>query len=186
MGMPAKPMDWTADMVHALPDDGIRYEVLDGELFVSPAPTWSHQRVVGAFFRRLYAHATVHRLGDVLMAPAEVEFSARRLLEPDLFVVPLVNGRVPLDWSAVRRLLLVVEVLSPSTARTDRFRKRDVYRDQGVPEYWIVHSEARLVERWLVERSESEFVDDVLTWRPSPDTPELTIDVQALFAEALD
>lgn len=99
--------------------------------------------------------------------------------------MPLVDGRVPLDWSAVRRLLLVVEVLSPSTARIDRFKKREIYRDEKVPEYWIVHSEARLVERWQPDSNEPEIVDDILTWLPSRDASELAIDLQALFAEAV-
>ena len=87
MGMPLPSTEWTADMVRALPEDGKRHEVLDGELVVSPAPSWMHQYVVGAFFKRLDDHVAAHRLGRVLMAPADVEFSTRRLLQPDLLVV---------------------------------------------------------------------------------------------------
>ena len=71
MAMPAATT-WTADMVRALPDDGKRYEVIDGELFVTPAPTWSHQRAAFTLGRLLWAYVDQHTIGDVLLAPADV------------------------------------------------------------------------------------------------------------------
>ena len=183
MAMPAEITRWTAAMARALPDDGKRYEVLDGELVVSPAPSWIHQLVVGAFYARLRSYVSGYRLGSALMAPADVEFSDGRLLEPDLFVVPLVNGRIAHDWASVRRLLLVIEVLSPSTARIDRGKKRVIYLDEEVPEYWIIHPEARMVERWRPGATQAEIVDDALTWQPMSDSPELVIDLRELFDE---
>ena len=182
MAMPAEATRWTAAMARALPDDGNRYEVLDGLLVVSPAPSLVHQRVVMAFSRRIDPYTRAHRVGDTLLAPADIELSDSRLVQPDLFVIPLVEGQRPQEWADVRELLLVLEVLSPSTARVDRGEKRQIYLEHGVPEYWIVHPEARLVERCHPQCT-PDFMDGKLTWQPSGDVPALNIDLAELFDE---
>jgi Uma2 family endonuclease len=110
MAMPAQPTEWTAEIVRALPDDGNRYEVIGGELFVTPAPSWTHQRAVGELFRILMPYLEEHALGDAIIAPADVLFGPKDMVEPDLFVVPLVDGNAPRTWEEVGRLLLAVEV----------------------------------------------------------------------------
>lgn len=95
-----------------------------------------------------------------MIAPADVEFNHDRMVEPDLFVVPLLDGRVPRTWEEAGRLLLAVEILSPSTARADRTVKRRLYQSEGIPEYWIVDVDARLME----------------LWRPDDDRPEILIE----------
>ncbi|HEX4935429.1 MAG TPA: Uma2 family endonuclease, partial [Gemmatimonadaceae bacterium] len=111
--------DWTVEERDALRDDGNRYEVVDGELLVTPAPTWLHQHA--AMELALLVRPFAERCGlDCLVAPAEVTFSPRRSVEPDLFVVPRVEGRRAWCFDDVRRLLLAVEILSPSSARADR------------------------------------------------------------------
>ena len=77
-----------------------------------------------------------HRIGRVLLSPADIEFDERTLVQPDLFVAPLVEGRQPRTWHEIQALLLAVEVLSPTTARADRQVKRRRYQRHGVPEYW--------------------------------------------------
>jgi Uma2 family endonuclease len=186
MGMPQPIADWTVERVLALPDDGNRYEVVDGELLVSPAPSLIHQRAVRAFYRRIDPYVETHRLGCTLLAPADIEFDDRTLVQPDLFVAPLVRGRRPRQWTEVRTLLLAVEVLSPTTARADRQIKRGRYQRHGVPEYWIVDLDARLVERWRPTDERPEILAERLVWHPSPDLPPLEIDLTALFAEVLD
>src|SRR5688500_18477233 len=104
MGMPATTR-WTAEMVRALPDDGKRYEVIDGELFVTPAPTWTHQHAVLKLGILLAAYLEQHSIGDVLVAPAEVLVTGDVKVEPDVFVVPLVEGRKPTSWEEAARLL---------------------------------------------------------------------------------
>ena len=183
MAMAQATTRWTADMVRALPDDGNRYEVVDGELLVTPAPTWRHQRAVRALFRRVDGFLARHPVGDAIFAPADVEFGADRMVEPDLFVVPLVAGRAPRSWEEVRRLLLAVEVLSPGTARADRQVKRRLYQREGVPEYWIVDVDARLVERWRPGEERPEILVERLEWRPDPALPAFEIDLAAYFAE---
>jgi Uma2 family endonuclease len=124
MGMPQQIADWTVERVLALPDDGNRYEAVDGELLVTPAPSLVHQWAVQALYEQLSPFVKAHRIGRVFFSPADIELDRRTLVQPDLFVVPLVEGRHPRAWQEVRTLLLAVEVLSPSTARADRQVKR--------------------------------------------------------------
>ena len=188
MAMPALPplapdtsrRDWTADEVRALPDDGNRYEVIDGELFVTPAPSWLHQHA--AIELCLLVRPFVEPLGlDCLIAPAEVAFSRRRSVEPDLFVVPRKDGRRATHFDDVGRLVLAVEVISPSTARSDRYRKRHLYQSEGVPEYWIVDADARFVERWRPGDDAPEILVGSLAWAPNADVAALVIDLPAYF-----
>ena len=186
MGMPAQQTEWTAEGALALPYDGNRYEVLDGELFVSPAPSFSHQFVVQGFVTRLMPYVDQHQLGWVLAAPADVTFSPRRLVQPDIFVVPDTGQGRPREWKDVRRLSLVVEVLSPSTARADRWRKRTIYQSERIPEYWIVDPDARLVESWKPDDERPAVIAEVLRWQPKSDVPALEINLPEFFADALD
>jgi Uma2 family endonuclease len=183
MVMPAT--HWTVEMVRALPDDGKRYEVIDGELFVTPAPTWSHQRAAFTLAMRLAAYVDQHAIGDVLVAPAEVLVSRDVKVEPDAFVVPLVGGRKPASWDEVGRLLLVIEALSPSTARADRHVKRRLYQRERVPEYWIVDVDARLIERWRPADERPEIVAERLEWQPDSAIPALVIDLPEYFREVI-
>lgn len=184
MVMPKTTDQWTAERVQALPDDGMRHELIDGELIVTPAPAWSHQRAVLALYRQLHDCVAAWGIGDVMVAPADIIFDQRTLVEPDLFVVPLVNGRRPRDWASVAQLLLVVEVLSPSTARYDRQLKRLRYQREGVPEYWIVDVASRLVERWRPEDTRPEIVTGVLAWQPAGTDASCAVDLGVVFEEA--
>ena len=121
-------------MALALPDDGQRYGVLDGELFVTAAPSWDHQSAVMAIIARLLMYVNEHHIGWLRTSPADITFSARRLVQPDMFVVPWREAGPPRAWQDVTELLLAVEVLSPSTARADRHRKCLIYQSQRVPE----------------------------------------------------
>jgi len=186
MGMPAQHTDWTADMAIALPYDGKRYEVLDGELVVTPAPSWVHQTAVGELYVLLRAYVRERALGWVMMSPADIVLAPKRLVQPDVFVVPRVKDRRPSAWSEVRSLLLAIEVVSPRTAYNDRHRKRRMYQEFGVPEYWIVDAEARHVERWRPEGSAPEIVRETLVWAPSAGVASLSIDLPSFFATVND
>jgi len=125
--------DWTvADAYEFLPESGIRrHEVIDGELFVSPEATWRHQRRIFDLAMVLDAACPSHL--RVSGGPINLDIGARRHLEPDLAV-----KRVE-DFDRAESVpLLVVEVLSPSNWRHDAHRKREVYRELGVPSYWLV------------------------------------------------
>jgi len=185
MGMPAVQNDWTVERALALPEDGKRYEVLDGELHVTPAPTYEHQKALREIDRPVDTYVRANKLGWVLWSPADIVFSPRRLVQPDLFIIPWGSGVQPRAWTDVKSLLLAIEVLSPSTAHADRHRKRLIYQDQGVPEYWIVDLDARLVERWRPEDSRPEVVSDTLEWRPRAELAPLRIELPAFFREVL-
>ena len=186
MAAPAKL--WTREEVLALQDaapPGVRYELIDGEVLVSPSPSSPHQLVVGEFSFQLNLYCRAHRIGHVLTSPADLALDGTSILQPDVFVVP---ADIPLardGWPSVTRLLLAVEVLSPSTARGDRTVKRRFLQRQGVPEYWIVDPYARLVERWRPEDERPEIVIGSLGWQPRADVPPLVMDLPALFADAL-
>ena len=186
MAMPVQQGEWTAELARALPDDGNRYEVLDGELFVTPAPARLHQRALLEVYVRLGPYVITHGLGELLLSPADIEFSPSRLLQPDLFIVPEEPGRRGQTWRDVRSLLLAVEALSPSTARADRINKRKIYQDEGVPEYWIIDLDARAFERWRPGEARPEVLADTLVWQPRADIEPLTIDLEEYFAAVLD
>jgi Uma2 family endonuclease len=186
MGMPAQQTEWTAEMARALPDDGKRYEVLDGELFVTPAPSLRHQTAASELWARLSPYVRAHSLGVALMSPADIEFSPRRLVQPDVFVAPQTERGRPRDWRDISSLLLAVEVLSPSTARADRQRKRRIYQSEGVPEYWILDLDARVVERWRPVDERPEIIADVLVWHPQSNAQPLSIELEAFFADVMD
>jgi Uma2 family endonuclease len=183
MGMPDLA-PWSRAQVLSLPADGKRYELIDGELLVTPTPRLDHQRVVRALNRLLDAHCLAHRLGDVFELPADLEVEPGQLTSPDLFVLPL--GAAFHRWEEAPRPLLVIEVLSPSTARYDRGLKRRFYQRAGVPEYWIVDADARLIERWRPDDERPEVIGETLTWSPRLDGAVLTIDVRRLFVEELE
>jgi Uma2 family endonuclease len=181
MGMPAQETRWTLDMVRALPDDGNRYEVLDGALLVSPAPSYRHQLAVALLYDILAPYTRTNRIGQTLMSPADIELSPTRMVQPDLFVIPADVKTA--SWSDITRLLLVAEVLSPSTARWDRIEKRGAYQDKDVPEYWVVDLDSRLFERWIPGDRRPELLSDSLEWHPVPAVSPLTIDLVRYFAD---
>jgi Uma2 family endonuclease len=179
--MPQASASWTAERVRALPDDGKRYELVDGELLVTPSPSWTHQAAVAALFRLLDGYAGPDAIGRVLFAPADISLGQDEVLQPDVFVVPAALN--PRSWQDVRALLLVIEVLSPGTARYDRLVKRRRYQRAPVPEYWIVDLDARLVERWRPDDTRPEILTETVEWTPVPGVPPLVIELPGLFTE---
>ena len=180
MSMPRTQADWTAERVRALPDDGKRYEVVDGELLVTPSPATPHQRALAELHLRLTPFVRATGIGEVFFSPSDVQFDSRTLVQPDLFVVPLSEGRPLRDWSEIQRLLLAVEILSPSTARYDRLTKRRVYQRQGI-EYWIIDIDARVVERWRPGDGRPEILAERLEWQPSEGEVLWVLELESYF-----
>ena len=138
----------------ALPDDGKRYEIHDGELCEMSAPTMLHQILLFELAVVLRAHVRARNLGLVMVAPLDVILidtpSETTVLQPD--IVYLDHGR--LDAARMRGVegapTLAVEILSPSTAGIDRNRKRALYARYGVPYLWLVDPEARAIESYVL------------------------------------
>jgi Uma2 family endonuclease len=189
MRMPAPPRSfpkrWTAYEVRALmeasPMHWPRYEVVDGELLVTPAPRLAHQKALELFRDILKPYIVRHRLGEVFGAPADLELETDTIVQPDLFVVPAT--RTPArEWTDVHTLLLAIEVLSPSSRRHDRLTKRRFFQRVAVPEYWVVDLELRVVERWTPASDPVERLSATLVWHPTNAVEPLVIDLAALFA----
>ncbi len=186
MGMPAtEHRRWTADEVRAMPEDGNRYEVIDGELHVSPPPKITHESLVVRVVVALDPYVREQRIGYLFASRGEVAPDPDTLVEPDVFVLPPVNGRRPASWKVAGTPVLVVEVLSPSSVRRDRTVKRRLYQRMGV-EYWIVDPDARLVERWMPADTRAEVCEEELLWHPFGAVELYRLQVNALFAAALD
>ena len=183
MGMPVHMRRFTADELDDFPDDGNRYEVIDGELFVTPGPLIVHQRVQMRFILRLAAYVESCGL-ELLPAPTSVRASPVTEVQPDLLVFSGANDDVEKERRIrMSSLWLAVEILSPSTIRLDRGRKRKAYLSGGVREYWIVDSKARTVEVWKPSQSAAHVERRALVWQPRPEHPALTVDLIELFRD---
>ena len=177
----AAPTYYTADMVRALPDDGNRYEVVYGELLVTPAPRAAHQLTVGRLHTALAIYLQTEPVGLVLASPADISWGRTDVLvQPDVFVVTLEDAR-PLEWKLMRHLLLAAEVLSPSTGRADRFVKRRRYQDAAVPLYWLVDAREQQVEVWTPDAEFPAIERERLTWHPTGATHPFTLSLAELF-----
>jgi Uma2 family endonuclease len=182
MGMPALSESgrWTIDLLETLPDDGNRYECIDGELYVTPPPATVHQWMVSMLLRLLGPYVDESGIGFTFTAPTGVEIDARTMVEPDVLV-----SRFP-SSNRVKRLLgedlvLAIEILSPTTARRDRGVKHALYTRIGVDEYWIVDIEERRVQCSRPGADDVELVTGQLTWHPAGASRPLVIDLPALF-----
>ena len=172
---------WTLDMLHRLPDDGNKYELVRGELFVTPPPAREHETIIALIARILDPYAQRHALGLVYRARAVVRTRDGEV-EPDLMVRDDRGGQGN-EWEKSPLPVLLVEVLSPTTRRRDFTQKRAFYADIGVPEYWVVDPEKRVVHVFATG-GEPRIVSDTLLWHPPGATEPLEIDLPWLFAEA--
>ena len=145
----AGPLTWR-DMWRT-PDDGKRYEVIDGVLHVSPAPVPLHQRVLRALFVVLNRHVTRHRLGEVFFAPIGIVLEIPSAVQPDLVFIARGNADIVKEKAVFGAPDLLVEVLSPSTERRDRSLKRRTYERCGVAHYWILDPRRRSLQAWRSE-----------------------------------
>lgn len=165
------------------PDDGNRYEVVYGELLVSPSPSNRHQGVLEALSLALGTYGRQAGSAAVRYAPLRIEVGPDTAVEPDLIVIPqALAGQV--ERYRLDQLLLVAEVLSPSTARADRFAKRRLYQEAGIPTYWIVDHEAACVEVWAPGARFPVVVRDRLTWQAPGAAEPVVLELAALFTLA--
>ncbi len=150
----------------ALPDDGQRYQLVEGELVMTPSPTRWHQLVIGLIHARLHEFVERHGLGEVLMAPLDVVLDDHNVLQPDVLFVSHQRDAALTDANIQGAPDLCVEARSPGTERLDRLRKLALYARFGVPHYWIVDVRARSIEEYTLGgevyrvRSVTGFLDE--------------------------
>lgn len=182
--VPGPPQgSWTYEDYAKLPDDGHRYEIVNGVLVMAPAPDLEHQSIVLRFSYYLFAHVELAGLGRVFGAPVDVELGPKNVFQPDVVVV--LNAR--LDSIAAKKIIgapdLVVEIASPSTAAYDRLTKYEKYARAGITEYWLVKPGRKSVEIFALEKGEyrSLGVFSGQQTLPSRVVPGLPVRVEQFF-----
>ncbi len=183
MSMPAA-LDrfYTREEVLAFPEDGNRYELVHGELLVTPAPRARHQRVAFRLARTLADWVERHHLGEVWLSPADISWGGVPdvLVQPDVFVAPP-EVRRDADWIDITQLSLVIEVLSPTTARYDRFTKRRLYQEMRVPLYWLIDIDQRRAEVWTPEATFPVIETQSLAWQPAGASEAFILELATLL-----
>lgn len=167
-----------------LPDDGQRYELIDGEFYVTPAPTSMHQIVSLRLAYRLMQQLVDPGLAVVFAAPYDVILANTTVVEPDLCVVKTERKGMIARRGLEGPPAIVVEILSPSNRSHDQTLKRSVYARFGIPEYWIVEPDDGWVEVLGLESGSYRLVArlkraDTLT---SQVFPQLSIPLAPVFA----
>ena len=168
----------------ALPDDGRRYQVLDGELDVTPAPTTLHQKVSMRLSHLLFEHAEAGDLGLVLAAPVDVVLGRHVIVQPDLVYVSKPRLSIVTPKFILGAPDLAIEILSPGTKRKDRRKKSRIYARESVPWYWIADPDERTIDEWELDSDRDAYslrshADDA-SFSPAL-FPGLAIDIARLF-----
>jgi len=150
MAVQAQPQTQTRKVTYAdyaaMPDDGHRYQVIDGELIMTPAPNEPHQSSLGDLFHVIGDHVRATQAGKVYFAPLDVVLSDENVVQPDLLFISTERLNIITHANVQGAPDLVVEILSPGTAHIDKTDKRDLYARFGVREYWLVSPEAGTIE----------------------------------------
>jgi Uma2 family endonuclease len=188
MGMPAAiRRHWTLAEVRSLidanPGPTPRYELVDGELLVTPSPIGPHQKAVRELVLELGIYLRRNPAGEVLNSPFDVELEPETIVQPDAFVVPPEEGRRLAAEMPARSLLLAIEIISPSSAHGDRGPKCELYQ-RHVPEYWIVDLDAQLLERWRPGDGRPEILHTRIEWRPAGIADPFALELPDFFARA--
>lgn len=184
--MPGPPQgQWTYADYAALPDDGRRYEIIQGVLYVTPAPSLEHQEDSGLFTYHFVQHIHLPGLGRVFPAPCDVTLPDGTTVQPDVLVVLKTNTKTRFTRTRILGVPdLVVEIASPSTAGYDRRTKQDAYARAGVPEYWIADPATRTLDLRRLEEGayRSLGVFQGKATLPTRVVPEFPVPVEQFFA----
>jgi Uma2 family endonuclease len=185
-GAKKKDRRWTFEELAAeMPETNQPVELWDGELIMSPSPSFFHQEIVGRFYKLLDAWIGQHRLGKTGIAPLDMVLAPRRVTQPDVIFIS--NDRFGIIKESVMGAAdLVAEVLSPESRRRDRIDRRDLYEQHGVREYWLIDPEARTVEVLHLKSGEYELIG---RWHSGEHAQSrllkgFAVSVAALFGEA--
>ena len=173
----------TYDQYCLLPEDGKQHELIDGELFVTPAPTPRHQRILGKLYSQLSAYVEANSLGEVFVAPVDIVLDKHTVVQPDVLFISQDRLGIVGEQAIEKAPDLVVEILSPSTFYKDLRRKMAAYSQFGVQEYWIVDTEKQTIELYGRTGQELQLtrqfsLDETLE---SPLLPGFQITVSSIF-----
>ncbi|MEM1096544.1 MAG: Uma2 family endonuclease [Bacteroidota bacterium] len=180
------PIRLTYEDYCVLPEDGKRYEIIDGDLFMSPAPSFWHQRYLVRILTSISTYLELHPIGEAVVAPLDVILDDENIVQPDLVFISQAKAHLIAKRGLEGAPDLIVEVLSPSNRRRDEVVKRALYEKHGVEEYWMVDSEADTVR--IYRLTDDGYVEavvltaeagDVLT---SPMLPGFALPLEKLFA----
>lgn len=174
---------FTYEDLQQIPRDSWRYELVDGELFVTPAPIPLHQRIVGNVFGQLWQHVRQHRLGEVFVSPCDIVFTPITVLEPDVFFVSRARFHIIGEKNLSGPPDLVVEVLSEFSTQLDQDIKFKKYAQHGVPEFWLFDPPGKTLKVFRLKKRKYELIEDLgfgdtLT---SPLFPGLTLSISSLW-----
>lgn len=178
---------FTYEDLQSIPQDRNRYEIIDGDLLVSPAPVPYHQIILVNLYRDLSAWIEQHGLGEILFAPVDVVFSSSTVLEPDLIFVSHERLSIIGEKNIGGSPDLVVEILSESTAHVDRGVKLKQYALSGVKEYWMLDPEAKTAEVYKAEENAYQSVGHYTEGQSLTSSlfPGFTLPVAAPFETAV-
>ena len=178
MHMAASTKQWTLEELHSLPDDGNKYELIDGELYVTPPPNPEHETILARLSRILEPYVARHGLGFVYHPRSVVRIGGSEV-EPDLMVRrPPPGART--RWEDMPLPILVVETLSPYTRRRNLGAKYDFYTRNGVAEYWMIDPERRTITVTRMGQ-EDRIIADAFEWHPGGPIEPLRISCQEVF-----
>jgi Uma2 family endonuclease len=183
-GAPAKRYTYE-ELVAEMPETNLPCELWDGEVIMSPAPSFFHQKIVLHFYRRLHDWVSTRKLGEVVTAPIDMVLSPHRVTQPD--VVFISKARLGIISKAIHGPVdLAVEVISLGNRQRDRIEKRDLYEQYGLKEYWIIDPEAQTVEVLHLENGRYQLVMRCTPGQTAASKllPGFELPVAALFQES--
>ena len=138
----------TYDDYCLLPNDRNRYEILDGELSVTPAPATKHQTALGNLYRFLANYVVANQVGKLFIAPTDLILASTTVVQPDLIFIGNDRRHIVTERAIEGPPTLVIEILSPTTHRIDRVTKAQLYAKHNVPNYWLIDPDQRTLEAY--------------------------------------
>lgn len=183
LSMKASLTRFTYDDYLALPNDGKRYEIIEGELLMTPAPSTEHQDLHGRLFALIRLHTDKNDLGKTLSAPTDVVLSMVDLVQPDILFVANGRANIIAKKNIVGIPNLIVEILSPNTGKRDREEKWKLYQRYELPEYWIVDPETHSVDVFIYFDNHLNLVETLTVGQQlkAQQIAGLTIDLSDIF-----
>jgi len=181
--MSIQPRPLTFEDLLDTPDDGYRYEIIDGEMIVSPAPGRKHQSFSGLLFLLVATHVRSNNLGEVFFAPVDVRLHTNDIVQPDLIFIRRDRLDIYQDNPVEGPPDLVVEIISPTSVVRDAIRKARLYAASGVREYWLADPVKRTFQLFVLRDGRYEDVAPIAGLHHSTVVDGLIIDAAALFAQ---